>query len=92
MKRIGDDLIDGFDSYTWPDGSKYEGEWKNGEKNGHGIYTWVDGKKYVGHFKNGKRNGHGVYSEPDGNQYEVDGSRINLMGKVLIIGPMVENI
>jgi len=36
---------------TYPDGRKYVGEWKNGEKSGQGTYTWSDGDKEVGEWK-----------------------------------------
>ena len=33
-------------------GEKYEGDWVNNEKNGHGVLTMADGSKYVGNFTN----------------------------------------
>ena len=37
---------------TLSDGKKYEGEWKDGERNGHGIFTYPDdGRKYEGEWK-----------------------------------------
>ena len=30
----------GYGVYTWPDGSRYEGDWLNGVKNGRGKYYW----------------------------------------------------
>lgn len=44
----------GFGVYTWKDGRKYEGEYKNDKKDGHGIYYWADGKKYDGMWNDGK--------------------------------------
>ena len=41
------------------DGSKYSGDWKNGEYHGHGTLTKADGDKYTGNWENGKRNGQG---------------------------------
>mmetsp|Transcript_18526 Transcript_18526/g.35687 ORF Transcript_18526/g.35687 Transcript_18526/m.35687 type:complete len:202 (-) Transcript_18526:282-887(-) len=35
----------------YSDGDKYIGEWKDGQKSGHGTYTWADGRKYVGEWK-----------------------------------------
>jgi hypothetical protein len=32
------------------DGSKYEGDYKEGLKHGQGIYTWKDGSKYDGEW------------------------------------------
>lgn len=31
--------------------SIYEGEFRNGKKNGFGTYTWPDGKQYKGKWK-----------------------------------------
>lgn len=47
---------------TYPDGSKYVGEFKNGKRNGQGALTWPDGRKYVGEFKDDKYIGHGTPS------------------------------
>ena len=33
---------------TYPDGSKYVGEFKDGKKDGQGTYTFPNGTKYVG--------------------------------------------
>ncbi|KAL8564625.1 hypothetical protein ACOMHN_032181 [Nucella lapillus] len=38
---------------------RYEGEWKNGKKQGHGKLTMKDGTYYEGQFVNGEINGHG---------------------------------
>lgn len=35
---------------TWPDGSKYVGEYKIGKKNGKGMFNWADGSTYEGQF------------------------------------------
>ena len=54
---------------TFPDGSMYEGEFKDGEYNGQGIMTFPDGNKYVGEFKDGKRHGQGTFTFSDGRKY-----------------------
>nr|KAG5708027.1 hypothetical protein BaRGS_025165 [Batillaria attramentaria] len=38
---------------------RYEGEWKNGKKHGHGKLVMSDGTYYEGQFVNGEINGHG---------------------------------
>jgi len=43
----------------FPDGSKYIGEWQNGQRNGLGILTNFSGGKYEGEFVNGKCHGQG---------------------------------
>ena len=33
----------------------YEGSWKYGKPEGHGIYKWNDGRSYEGYYLNGKK-------------------------------------
>jgi hypothetical protein len=40
----------GFGIETWPDGSLFEGNYKEGVKNGTGSYTWPDGSSYKGNY------------------------------------------
>ena len=56
----------GFDTETYPDGSKYVGEWKNGEYHGQGTLTLLNGDKYEGKFKDGEK--------WNGTQYDKDGN------------------
>ncbi len=44
----------GRGTITDPDGTKYVGEFKDGEKNGQGTFTFPDGGKYVGEFRDNK--------------------------------------
>jgi hypothetical protein len=65
--------------YTWPDGRKYDGEWKEGKQEGHGVHTWPDGRKYDGEWKEGKLDGRGVLTLPNGARYDgewKDGKRV----------------
>jgi len=59
--------------YTWENGSRYVGEWKDGKKHGQGTYTSGkgegEGDKYVGEFKGGFKNGHGKYIWSNGDEY-----------------------
>jgi len=34
--------------YTWVDGRKYVGDWKDNNMHGFGVYTWSDGRMYKG--------------------------------------------
>jgi hypothetical protein len=47
---------------TYPDGSKYEGEFKRSglrrQRHGFGTLTFPDGKKYIGQWKDGLEYGH----------------------------------
>ena len=53
--------MDGKGIFTWPDGRKYEGDYKDDKKEGYGIFEWNDGKKYRGYWLNGKQNGEGEF-------------------------------
>ena len=54
---------------TWPDGSKYEGYWKNDMANGKGRLIHADGDVYEGEWVNDKAHGYGTYTHMDGAQY-----------------------
>ena len=63
---IKGDCNNGYGTYTYANGSKYVGEYKNGKIYGQGTYTWANGNKYVGEFKDAKRNGLGTYTFANG--------------------------
>jgi hypothetical protein len=52
--------VNGYGNYTYQNGDKYVGEFKNGLLHGQGSFTWVNGDKYVGNHENGKGNGQGT--------------------------------
>ena len=56
-----------------PNGDKYVGGWKEGNRNGKGTFTFSNGSKYVGEYKDGLPNGQGSYTfgkgEWDGHKY-----------------------
>ena len=72
----GDQYVGGFKkdkpngqgTYTWADGGKYVGVWRDGGKL-EGTQTWASGNKYVGKYKNGKAHGQGTYTWANGNKY-----------------------
>ena len=66
----GDYIREGFGIMTYPDGTKYEGEFKDGLKNGPGTETYKDGEKYQGDWRDGLRNGYGTFIFPNGTKYE----------------------
>lgn len=51
------------------DDSTYEGEWKNGKRDGLGILCFKDVSKYIGEFKDGKVDGFGKLWHEDGDVY-----------------------
>ncbi|MBF0518658.1 MAG: protein kinase [Nitrospirae bacterium] len=63
-KRHGDGEF-----FSWADGIKYKGGFKNDMYDGQGTYTYPDGCKYDGEFKDGNKNGQGTETYPDGSQY-----------------------
>ena len=58
-----------FGIFKWKTGDKYEGEWKNGNRNGEGVFTWKTGDKYEGEYKDGKRHGQGILTYSNGSKY-----------------------
>lgn len=56
--RVNGELI-GEQKLTFPDGSSYEGEVKNGKRNGYGIQVYPTGITYYGHWENDYQNGYG---------------------------------
>ena len=51
---IEGDCNNGYGTFTWTDGAKYVGEFKDGLQHGQGTYITTDGAKYVGEYKDGK--------------------------------------
>ncbi|MEL6865080.1 MAG: caspase family protein [Bacteroidota bacterium] len=51
---------EGMGSYTYADGSKWIGEFKNGKAEGHGTCYYVNGDKYVGDWKRHAPHGEGI--------------------------------
>ena len=45
----------------WPDGSIYEGYWKNSKTTGNGRLIHADGDVYDGQWKDDKAHGFGIY-------------------------------
>lgn len=46
--------MEGKGLMIWPDGRKYDGEYKEDKKNGYGTFIWKDGREFKGYWKNGK--------------------------------------
>jgi len=63
------DCVNGQGTFTWPDGQKYVGQWKDGNYDGQGTLTLADGQKYVGQFKDGNYDGQGTMTLADGQKY-----------------------
>jgi len=63
---IEGDCQNGKGTYTYSDGSKYAGEWKNNKKHGQGTYTSAYGYKYEGAWMKGMRQGLGKVIDEKG--------------------------
>eukprot|EP00986_Skeletonema_menzelii_P012298 scaffold6723_cov73-Skeletonema_menzelii.AAC.1 len=59
----------------------YEGEWKNGLRNGVGTFKWTSGSSYEGEWKDNKKHGRGTYKWSDGRSYEGEWKDNNFHGK-----------
>ena len=51
-------------------GATYNGPWKGGLRDGHGVMAYADGRTYDGQWKRGKREGNGVMTFADGRTYD----------------------
>lgn len=49
-------------------GDKYDGQWLDGLKHGHGVYRWADGSCYMGTWSKGLKDGKGTFYPACGNQ------------------------
>jgi len=54
----------------YPDGSRYEGEMKDGKREGEGALVRPDGTKYEGQWQNNVPEGFGTITWPDGRQFK----------------------
>ncbi len=64
-----DGLYHGKGVITYPNGSKYVGEFKDGKRDGQGTHTYPNGRKYVGEYKSNLRNGQGTLTYSSGEKY-----------------------
>lgn len=69
-KRNEDGEPDGPGLAVLPGGDTYDGEWRNGLFEGHGVYRFNDKTEYRGRYRAGKRHGKGIEIFLDGSIYE----------------------
>lgn len=65
--------MDGYGTFTWPDGRVYDGyvkvifiQYVKDKKHGFGDFTYADGSMYKGNWKDGKEHGQGSYYSKNG--------------------------
>ena len=66
----GSNWISCYGTWTYDNGEKYVGEWKDSKRHGQGTHAWADGAKYVGEWKDDKIHGQGAYTLADGKVWE----------------------
>ena len=59
----------GYGTQTWPDGSRYVGQWFNDKAHGFGEIKHTDGDIYRGDWEDDKANGEGTYIHANGTIY-----------------------
>lgn len=59
----------GKNTFLFPNGNRYVGEYKGNLMHGKGEFFWTNGNKYSGDFKNGVRDGKGILSYSNGTLY-----------------------
>ena len=72
--QVVNNLQEGIGTFYYTSDSIYEGEWKNGKKEGKGKFYCnkepFDGDRYEGNWKNDKQDGKGTYFFKDGDIYD----------------------
>jgi hypothetical protein len=54
-------MMDGYGTFTWPNGNTFEGYYRLDKKEGYGKFIWNDGRWYEGEWQNGSQHGKGKY-------------------------------
>ena len=85
---IEGDCFNGSGTVAFPDGRKYEGEFRDNAAYGQGTYTSpAQGIKYIGGFVNGIFSGQGTLSAPYGAKYEGEFKNGMFNGKGSFVSP-----
>ena len=67
---ISGDCDEGYGTWVFKSGEKYEGDWRNKMRNGTGSNYFVSGEWYKGEWKNDKRDGQGINYYENGEKYD----------------------
>ena len=59
---IQGDCQNGAGIITFQNGSRYEGEFKDGQYSGRGIFYFANGSVYAGEYQNGRYHGQGTFT------------------------------
>ncbi|KJU83405.1 MORN repeat protein [Candidatus Magnetobacterium bavaricum] len=69
IECIEGNCVNGYGTYSYSNGDKYVGEWKDSKRYGQGTYTLSNGSKYVGQWKDGEPHGQGTYTFSNGDKH-----------------------
>jgi hypothetical protein len=69
VECIKGDCVNGYGTCIFPGGSRYVGDFLNGQLHGRGILYYPDGSKYIGHWERQHRSGEGRLVLADGGEY-----------------------
>ena len=58
--------LNGRGSFTRPDGTVFDGEWREGIPHGHMVVTSRDGTRMITQYSHGVIQGHTIVEKPDG--------------------------
>ncbi|MEM7793720.1 MAG: pentapeptide repeat-containing protein [Cyanobacteria bacterium P01_C01_bin.118] len=59
----------GSGSMLYTNGNRYDGDYRNGQRNGCGTFTFANGRRYVGEFRNDLFSGRGMWLLENGDRY-----------------------
>ena len=66
---ISGNCVDGYGTYVWKSGEKYEGYWARDKRNGQGTNNYATGSVYVGNWKDDLQHGYGTMKYQNGDKY-----------------------
>ena len=78
---ISGDCVNGIGTFTWDNGQKYVGEWKDSKWHGQGTFTYSKGGTYIGEFKNNHQHGQGTRIYPGVGKYVGEWKESNRIGQ-----------
>ena len=67
---VAGNCTDGSGTFVYTSGSRYVGQFMNGQRSGIGSLYYADGTKYQGQWKDDEPNGEGIETLPDGTKRE----------------------
>jgi hypothetical protein len=84
------DCDNGEGTFAYPDGSRYEGEFLNGQPDGIGTWFFPNEDRYVGGFKNGLQEGKGTITYANGTIEQGTWHEGELLSKQTVAAPKLQ--